>query len=70
VIEWLSGHEGVHDISLDGVKVQFGYKGDDEGQAELMADMIRDGLRLRAFEERGSSFEDILIEVAENNRKS
>ena len=45
------------------------FKGDDEGQADLMIAMVMDGLRVKAFEERGSSFEDILVEVAENNRK-
>jgi hypothetical protein len=34
-----------------------------------MAGLIRLGIRLRAFEEKRSSFEDMLVEVAESNRR-
>jgi hypothetical protein len=50
--------------------VVFGFKGTDDELAELMEGLIREGFRLRAFEERRSSFEDILVEVAESNRRS
>jgi hypothetical protein len=50
--------------------VIFGFKGTDEAQADLMEGMIRLGIRVRAFEEKRSSFEDILVEVAESNRHS
>jgi ABC-2 type transport system ATP-binding protein len=49
--------------------VIFGFKGTDEEQADLMEGLVREGFRLRAFEERRSSFEDILVEVAESNRR-
>lgn len=48
----------------------FGFTGSDDGQADLMEGLIQRGVRMRAFEEKRSSFEDILVEVAETNRKS
>ena len=41
----------------------------DDAQADLMEGLIRLGIRMRAFEEKRSSFEDILVEVAESNRR-
>ena len=38
-------------------------------QADLMEGLLRLGFRMRAFEEKRSSFEDILVEVAESNRR-
>lgn len=65
---WLAAHPAVHDLRLAGERVIFGFRGCDEAQADLIAALIRTGIRVRAFEERRSSFEDILVEVAENNR--
>jgi ABC-2 type transport system ATP-binding protein len=68
--EWLSSHTAVHELRISGQQVIFGFKGDDEAQADLMEGLVRLGIRMRAFEEKRSSFEDILVEVAENNRLS
>lgn len=68
--EWLLAHHAVHDLQMEGNRIVFGFKGDDEAQADLMEGLIRIGTRLRSFEEKRSSFEDILVEVAENNRRS
>lgn len=68
--EWLSAHPAVHELRIAGQQVIFGFKGDDEAQADLMEGLVRLGIRVRAFEEKRSSFEDILVEVAENNRRS
>ena len=68
--EWLLSHHAVHDLQMEGNRIVFGFKGDDEAQADLMEGLIRLGTRLRSFEEKRSSFEDILVEVAENNRRS
>ena len=46
----------------------FGFKGSDEAQADLLGGLLQLGFRLRAFEEKRSSFEDLLVEVAETNR--
>lgn len=67
--EWLSAQAAVHDLRESGRQLVFGFKGDDESQAELMAGLVRLGVRMRAFEEKRSSFEEILVEVAQNNRQ-
>ncbi len=67
---WLSAREGVHDLQIHPHQLVFGFKGSDEDQADLMEGLIAAGVRLRAFEEKRSSFEDILVEVAENNRRA
>ena len=67
--EWISAQAAVHDLRISGQQVMFGFTGDDDAQADLMEGLIRLGIRIRAFEEKRSSFEDILVEVAENNRQ-
>ena len=66
--EWLKGQPSVHDLRISGQQVIFGYKGSDDSQADLMTGLVQLGVRVRAFEEKRSSFEDILVEVAESNR--
>jgi ABC-2 type transport system ATP-binding protein len=66
--QWISTQTSVHDLRHVGNQLVFGFKGDDEAQADLMEGLIRHGIRVRAFEEKRSSFEDILVEVAESNR--
>lgn len=66
---WLQSQPGVHRLHLAGGQVIFDFTGSDEAQAGLMEGLIAQGLRLRAFEEKRSSFEDILVEVAESNRR-
>ena len=67
--EWLSAQTAVHELRIVGHQVVFGFRGDDDAQADLMEGLIRLGIRMRAFEEKRSSFEDILVEVAESNRR-
>jgi ABC-2 type transport system ATP-binding protein len=64
----LQQHAAVHDLQVSNAQVQFGFRGSDEAQADLIAGLIQHGVRLTAFEEKRSSFEDILVEVAESNR--
>ncbi len=66
---WLKTHPAVHDLHLTGPQLVFGFSGSDEAQADLLEGLIHRGVRLRAFEEKRSSFEDILVEVAETNRR-
>ncbi len=68
--EWLSSRPAVHDLTIAGQQVVFGFTGSDDAQADLMEGLIHRGIRLRAFEEKRSSFEDILVDVAETNRHS
>ena len=67
--EWLSSQPAVHELRIAGHQVIFGFTGCDDAQADLMEGLIRLGIRMRAFEEKRSSFEDILVEVAETNRQ-
>jgi ABC-2 type transport system ATP-binding protein len=69
-LDWLSVRHGVHDPGLAHNRLSFGFTGDDEAQADLVDGLVRHGVRMRAFEEKRSSFEDLLVEVAENNRNS
>lgn len=67
---WLEARAFVHDLRISEQQVIFGFTGTDDGQADLMEGLIQLGIRMRAFEEKRSSFEDILVEVAESNRLS
>jgi ABC-2 type transport system ATP-binding protein len=67
---WLAARPGVHDVRARDGKVVFGFTGSDEEQASLVCGLVGAGWKLRVFEEKRSSFEDILVEVAESNRKS
>ena len=68
--DWLTSQVGVGELKISGQQVIFGYGGTDDGQADLMEGLIQRGIRIRAFEEKHSSFEDILVEVAESNRNA
>lgn len=69
VKEWLEGRSGVSEIKVDGSRVVFGFAGDDGEQAKLLGDLVEADLGLKSFEEDGSSFEEILVKVAEGNRE-
>ncbi|MEI6603919.1 MAG: ABC transporter ATP-binding protein [Verrucomicrobiota bacterium] len=66
---WLQSQPAVHDLRITGPQWMFGFSGSDEAQADLLEGLIRRGVRLRAFEEKRSSFEDILVDVAATNRR-
>lgn len=68
--EWLTSQPAVHELRVVGHQVIFGFNGSDDEQADLVEGLLRRGIRMRAFEEKRSSFEDILVEVAESNRRS
>jgi ABC-2 type transport system ATP-binding protein len=65
---WLKSHRLVHDVTLSGSQLSFRFSGNDDEQADLLENLIQRGARLRTFEEKRSSFEDILVGVAEENR--
>ena len=67
--EWLSAQAAVHTLRIAGAQVIFGFTGSDDAQADLLDGLIGLGMRIRAFEEKRSSFEDILVEVAASNRR-
>jgi ABC-2 type transport system ATP-binding protein len=67
---WLESQPSVEQLKVEGQQVIFDFKGSDDAQADLVETLVANGLRIRAFEEKRSSFEDILVEVAETNRRS
>ena len=67
---WLESTPSVHGLKLANQLLTFGYSGTDEAQADLIAGLVEREFRVRAVEEKRSSFEDILVEVAETNRKA
>ena len=66
---WITSQPAVHDLKIVGQQIIFGFKGSDEAQADLLAGILSLGIRVRAFEEKRTSFEDILVGVAESNRR-
>jgi ABC-2 type transport system ATP-binding protein len=66
--EWLGSRPHVRELRIAAPHIVFTFDGSEEAQADLMEGLIRLGIRMRAFEEKRSSFEDILVEVAEGNR--
>ena len=70
VPEWIRNIDGVTDARLDADALALDFLGDDEAQANLLEEIIRRGLRIRGFTERRSSYEEILIGVAERSRLS
>ena len=64
---WLERHAGVENVRAHSHRVSFHFTGSQDDQAALVTGLISLGLRLTSFEEQKSSFEDILVEVAEGN---
>lgn len=70
VSHWLHQKQGVSELKVDGSRVGFKFVGEDEDQERLLRELLNERLSIRSFEEGSSSFEDILVEVAEGNRES
>ncbi|MEM7146298.1 MAG: ABC transporter ATP-binding protein [Verrucomicrobiota bacterium] len=66
--DWLRLKTGVHDVSHTDNKITCGFTGNDEEQTALLAALVTAGYSVKTFEEQATSFEDILVEVAEGNR--
>jgi len=69
LVSWLRERSGVTHLQVEGQKVGFHFTGEDLDQERLLVDLVNAKLKLRSFEEEGSSFEDILVRVAEGNRE-
>jgi ABC-2 type transport system ATP-binding protein len=66
---WLSSQSGVRELHADANMIRFQFDGDDHAQASLVAGLVAQGLRIKSLEEKRSSLEDLLVEVAEINRQ-
>jgi ABC-2 type transport system ATP-binding protein len=68
VASWLESQNGVHGVAIEGGQIKFGFNGDDRQQAGLLTGIVELGVAVKCFEERSSSFEEILVEIAQGNR--
>lgn len=64
-LRWLASRAHVTATILKERQVEFHFTADEEEQCRLIADLISAGFRVLSFEEQRSSFEDILLDVAE-----
>jgi len=67
---WIHQCDGVTAARLEQGVMHLHFVGDNECQAQLLETMIQRGLRVRSFSEKRSSYEEILIGVAERSRLS
>lgn len=66
--EWIPAAAGVNAACIEQGQIVIDFLGDNESQADLLDEFLRRGLRLRSFHEKRSSYEEILIDVAEKSR--
>jgi ABC-2 type transport system ATP-binding protein len=66
--EWLASRPAVRDLKTVEQPWTFVFEGSDADQADLIEGLIGRGCRLLSFEEKRSSFEDLLMGVAQSNR--
>jgi len=64
----LSGRDEVRDLTAGVGMLSFDFDGDDEAQADLVEALVRDRVRIRSLEERRSSLEDLLVDIAAPGR--
>lgn len=67
VLDILEGMPSVTNLQFTQSDCSFTFLGSDEDQSDLLELLIAQGIRIRTFSETSSSFEDILIQVAENS---
>ncbi|MGC6425582.1 MAG: ABC transporter ATP-binding protein [Akkermansiaceae bacterium] len=65
---WFASENAASDVRVDGGEVHFYFEGNEEDQVSLLSRLAVADLKLKGLSEKGSSFEDILVEVAEGNR--
>lgn len=65
---WLPNLAGIASANIEQGQIAIDFIGDDSMQADLLEEILRQGLRLRSFQEKRSSYEEILIDVAEKSR--
>jgi ABC-2 type transport system ATP-binding protein len=60
----LRGSEWVSELSVDGDCIRFHFAGSGEEQSSLLENLVRSGCRVRSFEERASTIEEVMLRVA------
>lgn len=64
---WLAGQPGTGEVTTHGQRLTFRFSASQEDQAALVTGLVRQDIRVSSFEEQKSTFEDILVEVAEGH---
>lgn len=62
--DWLAQQPTISELRVESARISFEFTGDDEAQAELLEALIRRRVRLRTFEEKRSSLEELLVDIA------
>jgi len=70
LVQWLEDQPGVREVLAFEDQVSFQFTGSPEDQGVLLHNLVSQGFGIRSFEEGRSSFEDILVEIAGENRRS
>jgi ABC-2 type transport system ATP-binding protein len=68
--QWIEDQPGVREVLAFEDQVSFQFTGSHEDQGVLLQNLVSRGFGIRSFEEGRSSFEDILVEIAGENRRS
>jgi ABC-2 type transport system ATP-binding protein len=62
--DWLAQQPTISELRVESARISFEFTGDDEAQAELLEALVLRRVRLRTFEERRSSLEELLVDIA------
>jgi ABC-2 type transport system ATP-binding protein len=62
--DWLAQQPTISELRIESARISFEFTGDDEAQAELLEALVRRRVRLRTFEEKRSSLEELLVDIA------
>ena len=65
---WIGTQTNVSSVECQSERIYCSYSGSQDEQSDLLEGLFAQGFRLTVCEERKSSFEDILITVAEENK--
>lgn len=68
-LELLRNTPGVDEAITQGDRISLHFRGNAEAQSALLAALVEARIALRTFEEQKSTFEEILVQVAEENRR-
>ncbi len=61
--EWLSQHEQLAELAVNGERISFRHLGDEAAQAELLAQLVGAGFKVIEFSCKTKSLEDVFLEV-------
>ena len=72
IASWLASQHGVLEVTKSerhDQRVILRFAGGDREQAALLSGLLEQGVAVKSFEEKSASFEDILVKIAEDNRR-